>query len=116
MYLETDELGVSLSFLQVRGRMQFLKNKVPDNVTVGPITLASKSLTSAETWYHNMWREILGQLHGLEKFWHNCFTFMVSMITVQKSIVAIFKQGSMSLSDRLQRIVLHIHQHNIGIL
>ena len=52
LYLETDMLGVGLgaSLLQVRDRMWLSKNEAPENTGLCPIPLASKRLTSAETW------------------------------------------------------------------
>ena len=79
------------------------------------VAFTSKSLTGAETHYCAIEREALGILHGL-KFLHCCFTNEVSMITDHKLLVAIFKNDVVSLLIRLQRIVLWIHQFNVGIL
>ena len=48
LYLETDALDISLgtSFLHVRDRMQFLRNKGPDNAALQPIACMSKNLSS----------------------------------------------------------------------
>ena len=75
-----------------------------------------KILTSAETWYTRIERDMLGILCGVEKFQHYCFTHEISMITDRKLLVAIFKKDVASQSHRLQRILLQIHQHNIRIL
>ena len=62
--------------------------------------------------HRNIEREALSILHGLEKFHHYCFTHEVSVKTDHKQLVAIFKKDVL----RLQRILLHIIQYNIGIL
>ena len=52
----------------------------------------SKSLTSAETHYSNIEREVLGMLHGPEISHHYCFACEVSMITDQEPLVAILRK------------------------
>ena len=83
--------------------MQFQRNEAPDHAALHPIAFNSKSLTCAETQYSNTERGALGILYGLEKFHHYCFA--------NKTLedVAI-------LAQRLQRILLHIHQYNIRII
>ena len=46
---------------------------VPDNTILCLVAFASKSLTDAECRYSNIEGEVLGILHGLEKFHHYCF-------------------------------------------
>ena len=64
----------------------------------------SKSLTSADTHYINVEREVLGILNGLEKCHHYYFTCEVRMIMDHKLLIAICKKDVTSLSHRLQRI------------
>ena len=61
LYLKTDVQGV-----QVRKRKWYPRNEVPDNSALWPIVFTNKSLTSAETHYNNIEREVLSTLHGLE--------------------------------------------------
>ena len=53
--------GVSLGAgpLQVRDRMQFLKDYASDNAALQPITFASKSLTSVGTHYSSIEKELI---------------------------------------------------------
>ena len=83
LYLETDALGFNLGagLLQMRDRMEFPKDEVPDNSVLQPIAFASKSLPNAETWYSNSKREDLGIWHELKKFHHYCFDHDLCMIT-----------------------------------
>ena len=89
LYLETDtsriELGTAL--LQTRDGMTCSKDAAPDNTILGPIMFAIKNLTSTEWRYINIEREVLGILHGLEKFHHYCFGREVSIITDHKPLV-----------------------------
>ena len=73
--LETDASGVGLgaALLQLCDNMVCKKGVAPDNVTLHPIAFTSKSLTGAERRYSNIEHELLGILHGLEKFHHYCF-------------------------------------------
>ena len=80
-----------------------------------PIAFASKSLTSAEHRYSNIQREALGMLHGLEKFHHYCFARDVNVIKDHKPLVAIFKNDEVTLSQRIQCILLRIHQYRVRI-
>ena len=43
-------------------------DEVPDNVTLHPIAIANKSLSSVEQWYNNIKWEALNLLHGLTNF------------------------------------------------
>ena len=60
IYLETDVLGVRLGVghLQVRDGLQFPWDKARDNTTLCLIVFASKILTSAETIYNSIEREV----------------------------------------------------------
>ena len=73
LYLETDasivELGNGL--LQVGDEVQFPKDEAPDNSTLQPIGFASKSLTSAETCYSNIEREMF---YAYYMSWRNSTT------------------------------------------
>ena len=59
---------------------------------------------------------MLGILHSLEKFHHYCFTRDVNIITDHKLLVAIFKKDIVTLSQRIQCILLRIHQYSVKIL
>ena len=69
LYLETDVSGISLGagLLQVRESKNCGWDKVPDNVTLCWIALASKSLLNAEHSYNNIKWEALGILNGLNQ-------------------------------------------------
>ena len=92
--LETDASGVCLgvALLQLCEGTACQKDIVPDNTTLCPIVFASKSLTGAECWYHNIEREALDILHGLEKFHQYCLAREVLIITNHKLLVATFKR------------------------
>ena len=60
--------------------------------------------------------EVLGILHGLEKFHHVCFGQEVLIITDHKPLVAMLKKDMATLSQCIQCIMLKIHQYGVQIL
>ena len=92
------------------------KNTAPDNTILLPIAFASKSLTGAERQYSNIECEALGILHGLAKFHHYCFGREVLVIMDHKLLVSIFKKDVATLSQRIQHILLKIHQYRVQVM
>ena len=118
LYLETDatKVGLGAILLQTRDGMTCPKCSTPDNTILQPIAFVSKSLTSADCRYSNIEWEALVILHGLEKIHHYCFARDVGIITDHKPLVAIFKKDVATLSQRIQCILLRIHQYRVRIL
>ena len=71
-YIETDMSGVGLeaSLLHLRDGKWLPKDEVPDNTAPWQIPFASNNLTTAETQYSNIEKEVLGIFHNLKKFYH----------------------------------------------
>ena len=118
LYLKTDASGLRLGAaqLQLSNNTNCPKDTAPDNTILCPIAFASKSLTGAEQRYSNMECEALGILHGLEKFHHYCFGREVLVITDHKPLVLIFKKDVATLSQRIQHILLKIHQYRVQVI
>ena len=93
------EVGLGISLLQVRDGVQVARNDAPNNTVLCPIAFANKSLINVDISYSNIKREVLGILHGLEKFCHFCFAHEVNMIIDHKVLIAIFKKFVASLSQ-----------------
>ena len=76
LYLKTDASGIGLgaALLQLRGSIVCQKGTAPDNTILQPITFVSESLTGTKQRYSNIKCKVLGILHGLEKFYHYCFS------------------------------------------
>ena len=108
LYLETDASGVGLgaALLQLHNNTVCQKGIAPDNITLCPIAFASKSLTSVEWRYSNTKCEVLGILHGLEKFHHYHFGREVLIITDHKPLVAMFKKDVATLLQHTQHILV----------
>ena len=88
----------------------------PDNTILCPIAFASKSLTGTDWGYSNIKREVLGILHGLEKFHHYCFGREVLIITDHKPLISMFKKDVAILWQCMQCILLNIHQYRVQII
>ena len=118
LYLETDTSGVSLeaALLQLHDNTTCQKGMAPDNTILCPIMFASKSLTGAECRYSNIECEVLGILHGLEKFHHYCFGREVLIIKDHKPLVSMLKKDIATLSQCIQHILLKIHQYRVQII
>ena len=89
---------------------------VPDNTILCPIAFLSKSLMGAKSRYSNIEHETLGILHGLDKFYHYCFSREVLIITDHKPLVSMFKKDVAKLSQCIQCILLKIHQYRVQII
>ena len=109
-------VGLGAALLQLCDNTVCQKGVAPDNITVCPIAFASKSLTGAEQRYSNIECEVLGILHGLEKFHHYCFGQEVLVITDHKPLVAMFKRDVATLLQHIQHILLKIHQYRVQII
>ena len=101
LYLKTDasRVGLGAALLQTQEGTTCQKDMVPDNTILHPIAFASISLTDTEHRYSNIERNVLGILHGLEKFHHYCFVREVYVITNHKPLVSIFKKDVAMLSQ-----------------
>ena len=107
LYIETDAL------LQTRNntnchRDETLNNSIPLHCPAKAHQVRKKC-SSIE-------REALGMLYGHEKFHHYCFVREVSIIMDHKPLIAIFKKDVTTLSQRMQQILLSIHQYRVRII
>ena len=93
--------------------MQLPRNEAITNASNSVVT---KSPTSAGTHYSNIERDALSIFHGQQKFHHYCFTCEGSMTTDYKTLVVIFEKDVTSLSHRLLRKLIWIHQYIIQVL
>ena len=108
LYLKTDASRVAIG-------MALLQSDENDGSSLYPIAYGSKTLTSAETRYANIERELLGIVGGLEKF--NYFTFgrPVTVLTNQKPLIAISKKSLVSAPPRLQHLLLRLANYNVEL-
>ena len=99
-----------------RDCLQLSWDKAPDNTVLCPILFTSKSLTNTKRKYSNIEKEALSILYRPEKFHHYYFICEVPVTTDHTPLVTIFKKDGVTLAQRLQWILLHIHQYRIRML
>ena len=88
--------------------------EIPNNLR--PVAYASKTLTSCESNYSIIERELLGVLFSVLHFKHFTFGCKVHIITDHKSLVSLFRKSLASASPRLSRILLHILDYQLNVM
>ena len=78
MKSDASGVGQGVSPLHVRDRMWFSRNEAHDNAALWPIEFINKCLTSAETKYSKIEKEVLSIIHGLENFITNASTLRLA--------------------------------------
>ena len=82
------------------------KSEIPNNLR--PAAYASKTLTSCESNYSNIERELLGVLFSVLHFKHFTYGHKVHIITDHKPLVSLSRKSLTSASPRLSRMLLCI--------
>ena len=95
--------------------MALLQSKTNDRATLYPIAFGSKTLTSAETRYANIERELLGVVGALEKFHYFVFGRPVVILTDHKPLISISKKALVNTPPRLQRLLLRLNNYNTSL-
>ena len=88
--------------------------EIPNNLR--PVAYASKTLTSCESNYSNIERELLGVLFSVLYFKHFTYGCKVYIITDHKPLVSLFRKSLTSASPRLSRMLLHILDYQLDIM
>ena len=92
--------------------MALLQSEKYKRQSLYPIAYGSKTLTSAETMYANIERELLGIVRALEKFHYFTFGRPVVILTDHKPLIAISKKALVNASPCLQRLLLRQNNSN----
>ena len=88
--------------------------QIPNNLR--PVAYASKTLTSCESNYSNIERELLGVLISVLHFKHFTCGHKVHIITDHKPLVSLFRKSLTSASPRLSRMLLHILDYQLDVM
>ena len=80
-----------------------------------PITYSSRALTSAETRYAQIEKELLAQVFGLERNHYYLYGRKTILWTDHKPLVAISQKPLSTAPKRLQRLLLRLHQYDVEI-
>ena len=106
LYLEeTDASSVAIG-------MALLQSETNERDSLYPINYGSKTLTSAETQYANIERELLGVVGTLVKFHYFTFGRPVTILMDHKPLISILKKALVNAPPRLQRLLLRLNNYN----
>ena len=89
--------------------------KTNDRSTLYPIAFGSKTLTSAETRYANIERELLGVVGALEKFHYFAFGRPVVILTDHKPLISISKKALVNAPPQLQKLLLRLNNYSTSL-
>ena len=92
--------------------MALLQSESNERDSLYPIAYGSKTLTSAETRYANIERELLGVVGALEKFHYFTFGRPVVILTDHKLLISISKKALVNAPPHLQRLLLRLNNYN----
>ena len=105
LYLETDASGVTIG-------LALLQSDNNEKDSLYPITYGSKTLTSVETRYANIKRELLGMVGALEKFHYFTFGRPVTVLTDHKPLISILRKALVNAPLKLQWLLLRLNNYN----
>ena len=105
LYLEMDASGLAIG-------MALLQSEENERNSLCPIAYGSQILTSAETRYANIERELLGVVGALQKFHYFTFGRPVTVLTDHKPLISISKKALVNAPPRLQRLLLRLYNYN----
>ena len=80
-----------------------------------PVTFASRALTSAETRYSQIEKELLAQVFGLEHNHQYAYGRKITLWTDHKPLVSISRKPLATAPKRLQRLLLRLAQYDTEI-
>ena len=117
LYIEVDasKKGIGAVMLQPDKNAKNTSNDtVPNNLR--PVSYASKMLSSAESNYSNIERELLGVVFSVLHFKHFTYGCQVHIITDHKPLVSLFKKSLCSALPRLSRMLLHVIDYQLEVM
>ena len=117
LYIEADasQKGIRAIMLQPdKSHKNTSNTEIPNNLR--PVAYASKTLTSCESNYSNIERELLGVLFSVLQFKHFTYGCKVHIITDHKPLVSLFRKSLTSASPRLSRMLLHILDYQLEVM
>ena len=102
--------------------LQFFDSDLPSYIeadaynNLRPVAYVSKTLTSCESNYSNIERELLGVLFSVLHFKYFTYGCQVHIITDHKPLVSLFRKSLTSASPRLSRMLLHILDYQLDVM
>ena len=80
-----------------------------------PISYPSKTLSSTESNYSNIDRELLGLLFALTHFKHFTYGRLIRIITNHKPLVSLFRKSLVDSSPRLTRMLIQLLDYTLDV-
>ena len=117
LYVEADanQKGIAAVMLQPDKKCKNTSTTEISN-NLRPVAYASKTLTSCESNYSNIERELLGVLFSVLHFKHFTYGRKVHIITDHKPLVSLFRKSLTSASPRLSRMLLRILDYQLDVM
>ena len=116
IYIETDasKKGIGVVLMQPDPNVQNTsKTAVPNNLR--PVYYASKTLTTTESNYSNIEREMLGVVFSVLHFRHFTYGRCITVITDHKPLITLFKKNIAASSSRLSQMLIKIIDFQIDL-
>ena len=113
--MDASKKGIGAIMLQPDKKCKNTCNtEIPNNLR--PVAYASKTLTSCESIYSNIERELLGVLFSFLHFKHFTYGCGVNIITDHKPLVSLFKKYLTSASLRLSQMLFCILDYQLEVM
>ena len=116
LYIEVDtsKKGIGAVMLQEDSIVKNTsKCDIPNNLH--PIFYASKTLSSTESIYSNIERELLGVLFAIMHFKHFTYGHTVYVITDHKPLISLFKKSLVDASPCLTHMWMHLLDYMLNV-
>ena len=117
LYIEADASQKCIGAIMLqpdKNHKNISNTEIPNNLR--PVACASKTLTSCESNYSNIERELLGVLFSVLYFKHFTYGCKVHIITDHKPLVSLFRKSLTSASPRLSRMLLCILDYQSEVM
>ena len=89
------------------------KCDIPNNLH--PVSYASKTLSSTESNYSNIERELLGVLFAITHFKHFTYGHTICVITDHKPLVSLLKKSLVDASPHLTRMLMQLLDYMLNV-
>ena len=117
VYIEVDTSKKGIGAVRLQGDSivpnMAKSDEIPTNLR--PISYASKTLSSTESNYSNIERELLGLLFAVRHFKHFTYGRLVHIITDHKPLVSLFRKLLVDSSPRLTRMLIQLLDYTLDV-
>ena len=117
LYIEVDTSKIGIGAVMLQGDSIVPNTAKSDEILTNlrPISYASKTLSSTESNYSNIERELLDLLFAVTHFKHFTYGRLVHVITDHKPLVSLFRNSLVDSSPRLTRMLIQLLDYTLDI-